>query len=236
MYFVVEAKRKDGIPYPPNSLYQICCGLGDGLNNICSSDIDIFNAPKSVLGDKGCLGDTNSQVLLDTLLFYIGLHFALKSGLEHHLCHKPSQLILVEIPGSVPYLKYVEDVSKTNQEGLKHKKKEAKQVIQYANLDNPDHCVVRLYKLYNEKCPPNHPSDPFYLKPVPNPVDGEYWYYPHAVGHNMLGQTVKRLCEKAGIQGHFTNHSLRATAATHLFECKSMSNSLCSDPGTPQLQ
>ena len=25
--FVVEVRRKDGKPYPPQSLYQICCGL-----------------------------------------------------------------------------------------------------------------------------------------------------------------------------------------------------------------
>ena len=31
------------------------------------------------------------------------------------------------------------------------------------------------------------------------------------MGHNMLGETVKRLCKEAGIEGHFTNHSLRAT-------------------------
>jgi hypothetical protein len=34
------------------------------------------------------------------------------------------------------------------------------------------------------------------------------------VGHNKLGQVVRRVCEKAGIKGNFTNHSLRATTAT----------------------
>ena len=30
----------------------------------------------------------------------------------------------------------------------------------------------------------------------------------------MLGETVKRMCKDAGIEGQFTNHSLRATTAT----------------------
>lgn len=34
------------------------------------------------------------------------------------------------------------------------------------------------------------------------------------MGHNMLGETVKRLCKDAEIEGQFTNHSLRATTAT----------------------
>ena len=38
------------------------------------------------------------------------------------------------------------------------------------------------------------------------------------VGHNTLGNTVKHLCEKAGIEGHYTNHSLRVTTATRGLE------------------
>ena len=34
------------------------------------------------------------------------------------------------------------------------------------------------------------------------------------------GGVVKHLCTSAGLQGHFTNHSLRATAATRLFEAR----------------
>ena len=39
-----------------------------------------------------------------------------------------------------------------------------------------------------------------------------------SVGHNTLGKTVSRLCSIAGIQGHMTNHSLRVTTATILFD------------------
>ena len=40
------------------------------------------------------------------------------------------------------------------------------------------------------------------------------WFTLNPVGHNTLGNTVKNLCEKAGIEGHYTNHSLRVTTAT----------------------
>ena len=35
---------------------------------------------------------------------------------------------------------------------------------------------------------------------------------------HTLANTVKRLCEKGGIRGYKTNHSLRVTTATHLFQ------------------
>ena len=47
---------------------------------------------------------------------------------------------------------------------------------------------------------------------------GDIWYQKAAVGHNPLANTVTRLFKSAGISGHFSNHSLRATAATRLFD------------------
>ena len=41
-----------------------------------------------------------------------------------------------------------------------------KVIVHHANLENPQRCFVRLYKLYVTHCPPNHPKDAFYLQPL----------------------------------------------------------------------
>ena len=44
------------------------------------------------------------------------------------------------------------------------------------------------------------------------------WFGTTPIGHNTLSKTVKRLCDSAGIGGFKTNHSLRVTSATRLFQ------------------
>ena len=78
---------------------------------------------EEALWQRGLLGDSHPQQLLDTLVYYVGLYFVLWSGKEHQsFQHSPSQLEFVKSPRAAPYLIYREDVSKTNQGGLKHRK------------------------------------------------------------------------------------------------------------------
>ena len=128
----------------------------------------------------------------------------------------PQQIEIVEREGERPYLLYTEDISKNHPGGLKGRKIRPKAVRHYANVENPDRCFIRLFKLYLSRCPSDTPKNALYLKPLTKPTQA-CWYSKQPLGHNKLSQTVSRLCKAAGIEGYRTNHSLRATNATRLY-------------------
>ena len=89
--------------------------------------------------------------------------------------------------------------------------------MHHANVLFPECCLVRLYKLYNSKCLKDCPNDAFCLRPLNNPKN-EVWYSKSPVGRNVLASTIPRLFKAAGTASHYSNHSLRTTSATHLFD------------------
>ena len=64
----------------------------------------------------------------------------------------------------------------------------SKLAIHHSNVDNPERCLVRLFTLYNSKCPRNRPDEAFYLRPLIKPK-GDIWYTSTPIGHNVLSKT-----------------------------------------------
>ena len=46
------------------------------------------------------------------------------------------------------------------------------------------------------------------------------WYSRTPLGHNSFSKVVREMMKKAGFEGHFTNHSLRVSSATRLFDAE----------------
>ena len=96
---------------------------------------------------------------------------------------------------------------------------EPKVVRQHNNPDNPKRCFVELFRCCQSKCPQDRPKYAFYLQPLKNSTPN-CWFSSKPIGHNKLEGTVTRLCKDAGIPRFSTNHSLRVTAATRLYQTR----------------
>ncbi|XP_048239442.1 uncharacterized protein KIAA1958-like [Haliotis rufescens] len=196
------------------SLAKQGIGIEKRQANVVSDD------QEDILWEKGMLGEDTPQKLLDTLVYLIGLNCALRAGDEHrNLRVGPnSQFQITEDSSGVTYLKYTEDISKTNKGGLKSRKCSRKTIRVSENVELPQRCPVRLYRKYMSLRPKNGKCNAFYLRPLHYVKEG-VWYADIPVGKHPLRATVSKLFKQAGIEGYFTNHSLRATAATRLYDC-----------------
>ena len=113
------------------------------------------------------------------------------------------------------YLIYREDTSKNHPGGLKGCKHKQKVVIHHANTENPNRCFIRLFKLYNELCPVDHPNDSFLFGPIEE-IKARLLVLTITSWAQFPKEFLGNMCKEAGILGYKTNHSLRATAATRL--------------------
>lgn len=188
---------------------------------ICKKQAEVITATEEeLLWTKKALGGHTSRALIDTLVFYNGLHFALRSGKEHRDLNI-DQIKVKEPNENTEFyvLEYHENVSKTNFGGLKHRRVEPKIVrhVDTMSIRNPERSHALLLKKYLELRPSNSPPA-FYLTPITSSSNDQgRWFKTTPIGHNTLSTTVKRLCNLVGIEGFKSNHSLRATCATRLF-------------------
>ena len=85
------------------------------------------------------------------------------------------------------------------------------------------HCFVHILDRYLELSPPPTKfCSGFYLHTKPGwnkekNFHDNYWYSRFPVGKNVLASTVENMMEAAGIEGNFSNNSLRATTASRLY-------------------
>ncbi len=96
----------------------------------------------------GLLGDDTPEKLVNTVLYLIGVHFALRACDEHKALKVGawSQLRVKIDDVMQKYLEYTEHKSKSFQGGLKSLHDNLKIVCAFENTEQPKCCLVRIYK------------------------------------------------------------------------------------------
>ena len=191
----------------------------EGIGVSKKSAIVIPFEHENLFWEKQLLGYSTPKALQRAVFFSVGLNFVLRGVQEHHDLqlqqlsrHPPDTSVYSE----AVYYQYTEFISKNNQHRFKDVNASNKSCRVYAQPGS-ERCVVRLIDLYIAKLPENPPA--FYLRPldkVPS-SDDKPWYCKSRVGVNKLKTIITEISVEAGLQVHYTNHSLRATAVTRMY-------------------
>ncbi len=172
---------------------------------------------KQQLWESNTLGLHSPQALLNAVFYLNGKNFCLRGG-EEHRALKISQ---VERCSDPPSYRYVENGSKNRNSTFAQRYVTNKIVPIHANPALKEQCHVRVLDLYYAKLlRDGMGKDVFYLRLLPKmPAKQDLpWFSSVPVGRNELHKMVQKMCADAGISGKKTNHNLRATGASQLFQ------------------
>ena len=193
---------------------QTAMGLGvKVLNDI----ISMSNENK--LFKTGQLGEGSPQQLLNTVIYMVGLYFALRGGVEHqHLC-RPGFCSQIEFGKDLREkfrMVFKEDpLQKTIQGGIGCKN--SRKIVYVYPSNDPQRCPVRLMQKYSKLLPPPRTCQKLYLRPRVK-FSPSVWYCDQPYDNHKVSSTIKDIYSKAGLVGKFTNHSLHATSASRMYE------------------
>ena len=202
---------------PPSSNYQPPPRASAAVNQKESEkDPGDFLEDEEKFWETGALGTETPEKLLHTVFYLNGKNFLLRGGEEHYNL-KISQMQRFENP---PRYEYTELVSKNRAGGLASYRLKNKVVPVFQDESLGKQCHVYVLDLYLSKIPSSaRAQDVFYLRPKPvNMEDDNPWYSSQRIGRNRISQLMKTICSVSGVQNKYTNHSLRATGATRLFQ------------------
>ena len=166
------------------------------------------------LWNVGSLGSSNPRQLINTLIYLLGTHCAMRAASEHRnlMYGAQSQLKLTSIDGD-EVLQYTESVSKCKNFGIKQSRMEPKQTIIHKNPLREDRCPVRLYKKYVQLRSQNI-CEAFYLTPLVN--SEKSWFKNQPLGIHQIQKVISSLMKTISKDGYYTNTSTRRTAKTRL--------------------
>lgn len=173
---------------------------------------------ENLFWEKQLLGYSTPKALQRAVFYCIGLNFILRGVQEHHdlqlqqLSRYPPD---TSVYSEDVYYQYTEFISKNDQHRFKDINASNKSCRVYAQPGS-EKCVVRLIDFYISKLPENPTA--FYLRPLYKvPLSDRPWNCKSRVGVNKLKSIIPEISAESGLCVHYTNHSLRATAVTRMY-------------------
>ena len=192
----------------------------NGIGRQVKRAIALSKDDEKKLWDSGVMGTTTPRALQNAAFFYVGKMLCLRGGNELRNL-KLFQIVLLHNPDRY---EYNEHVSKTRNGTFKKLHVSNKVVSVFQCPEAGNQCPVYVLDLYINKLPPEAiTQDMFFFRPLERtPTDSTAaWYIAsQPVGKNTVDMKLRKMCSLAGIEGaaSISNHSLRATSATQMFD------------------
>jgi hypothetical protein len=243
--FLIELKKPDGSQYEPSTVQSFSSSIRAYLSETIKS-VDAekdFPTSKSVLAAKkkdlkqqgygnrpnkskeltkedeellwenGALGDGNAEVLQNTM-WYLCTKLLGHRGVDEGSKKKWDDLELKSENG-LEFVQFRERTTKTRT-GENDCSRDFPPKM-FANKENEYRCPVRLYKLFASKRPVNGKCNYFYLA-INRNKRAQTWYCDGPLGVNKISKIMSKIAEMGGLSGRYTNHSVRRTMCTQLFQ------------------
>lgn len=174
------------------------------------------------LWDLNIMGVHSPKALFNAVFFANGKNLCLRGGREHHNL-KLSQFEFGSVDKngkSLNFVCYTEFGSK-NRSGSYRDKADNKVVEHFADESLGEKCFVHLLQLYCSKLPPDafQKGSFYWHAKQKTPLDNSPWFTSSRCGRNHLSGVVKQMCTDGEIEEK-TNHSLRVTGATRMFNAQ----------------
>ena len=182
-----------------------------GIDNKKAQKERVTDEEEKQMWDQGYLGNDSAKKLLNTVYFYNGKLFGIRSS-EHRLL----RLCNIEIGDNCIHFR--ERVSKTFHGGVEDLKRKSRDIRHLCHNEyNRDHepCLVKIYNQYFALVKNLNPAvreGAFYFQPFYNKLG----FKNCVVGINSLNKMLPDLCKGIGCPRK-TSHSLRVTCASSLF-------------------
>lgn len=168
-----------------------------------------------ILKYSASLSPDNPKGLLNKVWYDIQLHFG-RRGKEGNRDLKPDSFMLRSDKNGAKYFTMTLNDETKNLEDPPERNRRKRKGAMFEERGNAL-CPVASLEKYLSKIPPD--AKALYLQPrrVTAATDS-LWYTAVPLGVNKLSQMLPRLCQEAGTNMSYTNHSLRATAIQRLSE------------------
>ena len=198
----------------------------------------LTEAEEEKLWATGQLGTETPLSLINTVWYYTTKCFGLRG------CHERRQLEwgdvkIVNDENNGRFLVFNERETKTRTGNSTHLREFPPKIFE--NKQNPQRCPVLAFETYMQKRPVdmNFDGAPFYLAVIKNPRANKPdspWYKKSLMGYHRIDQMMPRMAQAAGLSGHKTNHSVRRTMCTQLFQAGVAPNMIAQLSGHKNLQ